>query len=50
MLTMHPEVSGRPHRIALLDRLIRHIRQRPDVWWATGEQVARHCAPLLAEA
>jgi peptidoglycan/xylan/chitin deacetylase (PgdA/CDA1 family) len=43
MLTMHPEVSGRPHRIALLDRLIRHVKEKPDVWWATGEQVARHC-------
>ena len=49
MLTMHPEVIGRPHRVALLDRLIRHIKGRPDVWWATAEEVARHSAPLLAD-
>ena len=48
MLTMHPEVIGRPHRMALLDRLIRHIKGYPDVWWATAEQVARHSAPLLS--
>ncbi|MDB5074567.1 MAG: putative hydrolase [Chloroflexi bacterium] len=48
MLTMHPEVSGRPHRVALLDRLIRHIRDHVGVWWATAEQVARHSAPQLA--
>jgi peptidoglycan/xylan/chitin deacetylase (PgdA/CDA1 family) len=47
MLTMHPEVSGRPHRMALLDRLIRHINARPGIWWATGEDVARHCAARL---
>lgn len=47
MLTMHPEVIGRPHRIALLRRLIEHIKAHQGVWWATGEQVARHCGPLL---
>jgi peptidoglycan/xylan/chitin deacetylase (PgdA/CDA1 family) len=47
MLTMHPEVIGRPHRVALLHRLIEHIKAHPSVWWATGEQVARHYAPLL---
>lgn len=47
MLTMHPEVSGRPHRIALLDRLIQHIKEKPGVWWATGREVAQHCAPLV---
>lgn len=47
MLTMHPEVTGRPHRIALLDRLIQHIKEKPGVWWATGAEVAQHCAPLV---
>jgi peptidoglycan/xylan/chitin deacetylase (PgdA/CDA1 family) len=48
LLTMHPEVIGRPHRMALLDRLMRHIMGYPNVWWATAEEVARHCAPLLS--
>lgn len=47
MLTMHPEVIGRPHRVALLERLIGHINARPGVWWATAEEVARHSAPLV---
>lgn len=49
VLTMHPEVIGRPHRMALLERLIAYISRRPDVWWATAEEVARHCAPQLAD-
>jgi peptidoglycan/xylan/chitin deacetylase (PgdA/CDA1 family) len=49
MLTMHPEVSGRPYRVALLDRLIRHIKGYPNVWWATADDVAHHCAPLVSE-
>ena len=48
MLTMHPEVSGRPHRMALLDRLIQHIKSKPGIWWATAEEVARHCTSLMA--
>ena len=47
MLTMHPEVSGRPHRMALLDRLIQYIKAKSGIWWATGEEVARHCAASL---
>jgi peptidoglycan/xylan/chitin deacetylase (PgdA/CDA1 family) len=47
MLTMHPEVIGRPHRIAMLDRLIRHIKGYPGIWWACGEEVARHAAPVI---
>lgn len=47
MLTMHPEVIGRPHRMALLERLIAHINVRPGVWWATAEEVARHSAALV---
>lgn len=45
VLTMPPEVFGRPHRLAMLDRLIAHIRRRGDVWWAAAEVVARQCAP-----
>jgi peptidoglycan/xylan/chitin deacetylase (PgdA/CDA1 family) len=43
LLTMHPHVIGHRSRIALLDRLIEHIRSRPGIWFATHEEVARWC-------
>jgi peptidoglycan/xylan/chitin deacetylase (PgdA/CDA1 family) len=43
LLTMHPHVIGHRSRIALLERLIRHIKSRGKVWFATHEQVARWC-------
>lgn len=42
LLTMHPHVTGHRSRIALLERLVQHIRSKPGVWWATHEQVARY--------
>jgi peptidoglycan/xylan/chitin deacetylase (PgdA/CDA1 family) len=50
LLTMHPEVIGRPHRIALLNRLIEHIKSQPGIWWATAEEVARHSSNVLLPA
>ena len=43
LLTMHPHVIGHRSRIALLDRLVLHIKNHPGVWFATHEQVARWC-------
>lgn len=40
-LVMHPQFTGRPARTVLLRRMIAHIRAHDDVWFATGEQVAR---------
>ncbi|WP_431268557.1 hypothetical protein [Dankookia sp. P2] len=42
LLTMHPHVIGHRSRIALLDRLIQHMKAKGDVWFATHEEVARH--------
>jgi peptidoglycan/xylan/chitin deacetylase (PgdA/CDA1 family) len=39
-LVMHPQVIGRPSRIALLREMIAFIRTFPHVWFATGEEVA----------
>jgi hypothetical protein len=39
---MHPFVSGRALRIAMLDRLIERMKRLPGVWFPTCEQVARH--------
>ena len=42
VLTMHPHIMGHRSRVALLERLIQHMRSKPGVWFATHEQVARH--------
>ena len=42
-ICMHPFVSGRALRIAMLDRLIDRMKALPGVWFPTCEQVARHC-------
>jgi peptidoglycan/xylan/chitin deacetylase (PgdA/CDA1 family) len=43
LLTMHPHVIGHRSRIGVLERLIRHIKGRGSIWFATHEQVARYC-------
>jgi len=42
-ICLHPFVSGRALRIVMLDRLIKRMKSLPGVWFATCEQVARHC-------
>jgi peptidoglycan/xylan/chitin deacetylase (PgdA/CDA1 family) len=42
VLTMHPHITGHRSRVAMLDRLIQHMKTKPGVWFATHEQVARH--------
>jgi peptidoglycan/xylan/chitin deacetylase (PgdA/CDA1 family) len=39
---MHPFVSGRALRVAMLERLIRRMQEKPGVWFPSCEQVARH--------
>jgi peptidoglycan/xylan/chitin deacetylase (PgdA/CDA1 family) len=41
LLTMHPFVTGHRSRIAVLEKLIAHMKTKPGVWFATHEQVAR---------
>ncbi len=43
LLTMHPHYSGHRSRIGVLRRLIRYMKSRGQVWFATHEQVARWC-------
>jgi peptidoglycan-N-acetylglucosamine deacetylase len=47
VLAMHPQIIGRPSRISLLERLIRHVRQFPGVWIARCDEVARSLAEKL---
>jgi peptidoglycan/xylan/chitin deacetylase (PgdA/CDA1 family) len=42
LLTMHPHIIGHRSRIALLERLIEHMKAQPGVWFATHEEVARY--------
>jgi peptidoglycan/xylan/chitin deacetylase (PgdA/CDA1 family) len=39
-IPLHPFQSGRPHRIDPLDRALAHIKAHPDVWLATGSEIA----------
>jgi peptidoglycan-N-acetylglucosamine deacetylase len=40
MLTMHPMVTGHRSRIMYLDKLIAYTKSKPEVWFATGQQIA----------
>lgn len=46
-LVMHPQFIGQPNRLAMLRRLIQFIRKFPDVWFATGEEIARCAAEQM---
>ncbi len=43
LLTMHPHIIGHRSRIALLRRLIEHIKGHEGVWFATHAELAQHC-------
>jgi peptidoglycan/xylan/chitin deacetylase (PgdA/CDA1 family) len=47
LLTMHPHITGHRSRVAMLDRLIQHMKSKPGVWFATHEQIARHVKALM---
>ena len=38
-ISVHPYISGVPHRIGYLERLYAYILQRPEVKVWTGEQI-----------
>jgi len=41
VLTMHPHIMGHRSRVAILERLIEHMKTKPGVWFATHEDIAR---------
>jgi peptidoglycan-N-acetylglucosamine deacetylase len=48
---MHPQVIGRGHRLLMLERLVRHIRNHSGVEFLTMAQVAstwRQAHPVTA--
>jgi peptidoglycan/xylan/chitin deacetylase (PgdA/CDA1 family) len=50
VLTMHPHYMGHRSRVAILDRLIRHMKGKPGVWFATHEDIAKHLKTMLSES
>ena len=42
MLTMHPHLTPQRSRIKYLEELIVYMKSKPDVWFATGEEIALH--------
>jgi peptidoglycan-N-acetylglucosamine deacetylase len=47
LLTMHPHMTGHRSRAAMLEKLIKYMKSKPGVWFATHEQIARHVKPLI---
>lgn len=39
ILTMHPQLIGRPSRLLMLERLIQRIKAMEDAWWCTPDDV-----------
>lgn len=40
VLTMHPQIIGRPYRLELLEGFIDHVQAMPDAWVATCRDIA----------
>jgi len=43
LLTLHPHIIGHRSRIGVLERLLRHIKAKGSVWFATHEEIALWC-------
>jgi peptidoglycan-N-acetylglucosamine deacetylase len=48
ILTAHPFLSGRPSRVATLERLLEHASARGDLWMASLGEVAEHALQEIA--
>lgn len=42
-ICLHPFISGRALRTAMLDRFITQMKSQPGVWFTTCEELARYC-------
>ena len=40
--TFHPNLTGRPARLAMLERLLGYMKSFDDVWWATCAEIAEY--------
>src|SRR5262249_54044566 len=48
--TFHPQIIGRPSRLACLPELIDHLRHTPPVWTAPLRDIAAHRRSLAPTA
>jgi hypothetical protein len=48
ILTAHPFLSGRPSRVATLERLLEHAGSRGDLWMASLGEVAERALQQIA--
>ncbi|HYZ29640.1 MAG TPA: polysaccharide deacetylase [Thermoleophilaceae bacterium] len=48
VITMHPFLSGRPSRAAMVAEFLGRIRERGDVWHATAGEIADHADVTIA--
>ena len=46
-LAVHPHVIGQPQRTRYFDLALDYLKSFPDVWFATGREIAEH---YLAES
>jgi peptidoglycan/xylan/chitin deacetylase (PgdA/CDA1 family) len=49
-ICVHPFVSGRAQRVAMMDRLLTRMKRLPGVWFPTCETVARHLIAATTRA
>ena len=49
LLTMHPHVISYRSRIFILEELVRHMKSKPGVWFATHRDVAVEAKALIAK-
>jgi peptidoglycan/xylan/chitin deacetylase (PgdA/CDA1 family) len=49
VLTMHPKYTGHRSRMVMLEKLIRYMRYRGRIWFATHEDIARLAKEELSE-
>jgi peptidoglycan/xylan/chitin deacetylase (PgdA/CDA1 family) len=49
-LILHPQYTGRPSRILMLQELVDFMRSKPGVWIAPGREIARHVVSAAAAA
>lgn len=47
IITMHPQVIGRPSRLVMLETIISDISQQADVWLAPCGEIAAYCRSEL---
>jgi len=41
-IVLHPALIGQPHRIGYIERILAYITSFPNVWHATGAEIAAH--------